>query len=329
MPVRGVAFRLASELPPEAALLLQDFRLAVNEAVRAGLQARVTSRNALVKLAYKDFRKEHPMMYAQHLVCSFEVAANVLRNHRRRVREGRARAVPYVRRPMMKAENQAYKLDRGNGVVDLPIRAGLHVRLRLVVSRYHRRYLDDPSLALGSLTLLPDRVVIAFRKGAPRPYEPEVVLSLDTNERSMDGVLASKERITPVKADYSDVAEIQSRHHDRRRRLQRKKAHDRRTSRRLCRREGRREHDRVEHRMHQVADAVLRFAEDEKAAIVLEDLRGAPRRGRDKVLNRRLSSWPRRKLHQIIEYKAEWRGVPVVKVDPRYSSRTCPICGRI
>ena len=47
------------------------------------------------------------------------------------------------------------------------------------------------------------------------------------------------------------------------------------------------------------------------------------------VFNRRLSSWPRRKLHRIIEYKAEWRGLPVVKVDPRYSSRTCPICGRI
>jgi len=329
MPVRGVAFRLASELPPEALSLLQDFRLAVNEAVRAGLQARSTSRNSLVKLAYKDFRKEHPMMYSQHLVCSFEVAANVLRNHRRSVREGRACAVPYVRRLMMKAENQAYKLDRENGIVDLPIRAGLHVRLRLVVSRYHRRYLDDPSLSLGSLTLLPDRVIIAFRKGTPKPYVPEAVLSLDTNERSMDGVLASRERITPVKADYSEVAEIQSRHHDRRRRLQRKKAHDRRTSRRLGRREGRREHDRVEHRMHQVADAVLRFAEDNKAAIVLEDLRGAPRRSRGKALSRRLSSWPRRKLHQIIEYKAEWRGVPVVKVDPRYSSRTCPICGRI
>ncbi len=37
MPVRGVVFRLSSSLPPEAESLLRDFRLAVNEAVRAGI----------------------------------------------------------------------------------------------------------------------------------------------------------------------------------------------------------------------------------------------------------------------------------------------------
>jgi putative transposase len=46
-------------------------------------------------------------------------------------------------------------------------------------------------------------------------------------------------------------------------------------------------------------------------------------------MNRRLNLWPRRKLHSIIEYKAHWRGIPVVKVNPSYSSRKCPACGRI
>jgi IS605 OrfB family transposase len=80
--------------------------------------------------------------------------------------------------------------------------------------------------------------------------------------------------------------------------------------------------------MHQVADAVISFAERQKSAVVLEDLKGIKSKS-SKELNRRLSMWPRRKLHQIIEYKAQWKGIPVVKVDPRYSSRTCPICGRI
>ena len=92
--------------------------------------------------------------------------------------------------------------------------------------------------------------------------------------------------------------------------------------------EGVREHNRIDHRLHQVANSVLRFAEERKSAIVLEDLKGMRPR-KSKELNRRLSLWPRRKLHQIIEYKARWKGIPVVKVDPRNSSRTCPICGRI
>jgi putative transposase len=328
MLVKGVVFRLGSELPPEAKALLVDFRLAVNCAIRAGLQARVTSRNALSRLVYRGFRSEFPNMYSQHLVSSFEVAASALKNYRRRCRNRVEARVPYVKRLMMKAENQAYKLDRGNGVIDLPIKAGLHVKLKLVVSQYHRRYLDDSSLSLGSLTVLPDKVIVAFRKGARKPYAPESVVSLDTNERSLDGVFVTHEATRPVKAAFPEVAAIQTRHHDRRKRLQKRKAHDRRTSRRLCRREGRREHHRIDHRLHQVADAVLRFAEDNRSAIVLEDLKGIKHK-KNKDLNRRLSFWPRRKLHSIIEYKAQWRGIPLMKVDPRYSSRTCPVCGRI
>jgi len=328
MLVKGVVFRLGGELPPETRFLLEDFRVAVNSAIRAGLRARVTSRNALTKLAYKDFRREHPRIYAQHLVSAFEVAGVVLKNHRRLVRKGSAGHVPYVQRLFMKAENQAYKLDRASGIVDLPIRAGCHVRLNLVLSDYHRRYLEDNSYALGSLTVFSDRVIIAFRKGAPNPYVPESALSLDTNERSLDGVFAKGNDVKAVKAELPDIAMIQQCHHDRRKRLQKKKAHDRRTSRRLCRKEGAREHHRIEYRLHQVASAVLSFAENRKSAVVLESLKGF-RPTWNKELNRRLSLWPRRRLHQIIEYKAQWRGIPVFKVDPRYSSRTCPICGRI
>lgn len=332
MLVRGVVFPLASELPPEARFLLGDFRLAANEAVRIGLASGISSRNGIAKLAYKLLREEHPRMYAQHLVCSFEVAASTLKNYRKRLlKRGNVKA-PYLRRLMMKAENQAYKLDRERGIIDLPIRAGCHVELKLVVSRYHRRYLDDKSLSLGSLTVLPDRVVVAFRKEPPRQIEATSVIALDTNERSLNGVLIRQEQDSsstkPIQASFPDAAIIQHRHHDRRKKLQKKKAHDRRLSKILCRREGKREHDRVGYRMHQVANAVVKFAEDHSSAIVIEDLRGV-RPVWNKDLNRRLSLWPRRKLHQIIEYKAAWKGIPVMKVDPRYSSRKCPICGRI
>jgi putative transposase len=328
MLVKGVVFHLDSYLPLEAKSLLEDFRLAVNNAIRAGLQAHVTSRNALCRIAYKDFREQHPRMYAQHLSSAFEVAGGILKNHRTRGRKGVTCKTPYVKRLMMKAENQAYKLDRKSGIIDLPIRAGCHVELRLVVSQYHRKYLDDMTLSLGSLTILPDRAIVAFRKDAPKRYTPGSVISLDTNERSLDGVFVLGDAVKAVKAGFPDIAIIQQRHHDRRRRLQKKKAHDRRTSRNLCRREGTREHHRIDYRLHQVANSVLKFAEERKSAIVLEDLKGFKSK-RSKELNRRLSMWPRRKLHQIIVYKAQWRGIPVVKVDPRNSSRTCPICGRI
>jgi len=331
MSVRSTVFYLDGPLASEARFLLEDFRLATNGAIRAGLQARLTSRNALCKLAYKDFREEHYNMFAQHLVSAFGVAAGILKNHRRRLKRLRTEQAvrpPYVKRLMMKAENQAYRLDRKEGIIDLPIRAGLHVKLKLVVSQYHRCYLDDEAYSLGSLTLLPYKVIIAFRRETPKLYAPKSVLSLDTNERSLDGVFLRKGSSVAVRAEFPDVAIIQQRHHDRRRKLQKKKANDRRSARALCKREGKREHNRVEYRLHEVANVVLSFAESQVSAIVLEDLTGI-RHKKGKDMNRRLSMWPRRELHRIIEYKAEERGIPIVKVDPRYSSRKCPICGSI
>jgi putative transposase len=329
MLVRSLVFRLKDPLPNDAKFLMEDFRLAVNNAIRFGVHSNVTSRFALTKLSYKGFRKEHPGMYVQHLVSAFEVAGSALKNHRRRLRKGLPAQVPFIRRLFMKAENQAYRLDRKDGIIDLPIRAGLHVRLELIVSDYHRRYLDDESLSLGSLTLFPDKVIVTFRKHPPELYAYESIVSLDTNERSLDGVLANEDKIAAiVRAEFPDVSVIQSAHHDRRRKLQKKKSHDRRTARKLCAREGKREHHRIDHRMHEVANAVLSFAEEKKSMIVIEDLTGI-RPCKNKKLNRRISIWPRRKLHRIIEYKAAWRGIPVVKVDPRYSSRKCPVCGRI
>jgi len=329
MLIRSLVFRLKDPLPNEAKFLMEDFRFAVNNAIRLGVHSNMTSKFALSKLAYRDFRKDHPNMYAQHLVSAFEVAGSILKNHRRRLRKGLPSQVPFVRRLFMKAENQAYELDRANGIIDLPIMAGCHIKLRLVMSEYHRKYLDDESLSLGSMTLLLDRVIVAIRKHPPKTYIPESVVSLDTNERSLDGVLVKEDQITSVvRAEFPDVSVIQSVHHDRRKRLQKKKSHDRRTAKRLCAREGKREHHRIDYRMHEVANAVLSFAEERRSMIVLEDLTGI-KPCKNKKLNRRISIWPRRKLHQIIEYKAAWQGIPVVKVDPRYSSRKCPACGSI
>ena len=50
MLVKAVTFRLEDKLSSQARFLLEDFRLAVNRAIRAGLQTRATSKYALCKL---------------------------------------------------------------------------------------------------------------------------------------------------------------------------------------------------------------------------------------------------------------------------------------
>ena len=71
------------------------------------------------------------------------------------------------------------------------------------------------------------------------------------------------------------------------------------------------------------------------STIVLENLttiRETSKMGRGKqdknVENkRRLHSWSFAQLYSFVEYKAEARGISVVKIDPRHTSQTCSRCG--
>jgi len=306
--------------------LLGEFRLLVNESIRIALREDIRSRARLARAAYQVLGRRH-MIYKQYIPSAFEVALAVLKAHRRRLKRGNRTSVPYMRRLMLKAENQSYQLDRETGRLRIPIRGTEGVQLRLSLSEWHRSFLNDPSWGLGSLTVVPGKIILVVRREAPKTYEPEGAIALDTNEDSMDGVVASNEGLVPTILPFGGVRRIQETHFRRRRRLARKKAQDRRVMRSLLHREGRRERSRVRQRLHRLSKRLVQFANDRRAAIVLEDLTLHGAGGRSRRMNRRLSSWPRREIHRQIEYKAALAGVPVIKVNPQWTSKTCPVCG--
>ena len=65
-----------------------------------------------------------------------------------------------------------------------------------------------------------------------------------------------------------------------------------------------------------------------KPLIALETLTGIRKNRRGTPRGRReLNSWSYRQLQAFVEYKARERNVPVIYIDPAYTSQTCPICG--
>jgi len=323
--VRSLSFPVGP-LPENLLGLLKEFRLIVNRSIRIALAQDIRSRYRLSSAAYSMLSAEHAI-YKQYIPSALEVAMGCLKLYRRRLRLGRRASVPYLRRLLLKAENQSYRLDRTTGRLRIPIRAGERVELDLPLSRWHRSFLSDPTWSLSSLTLITDRVIIAVRRTAPRPYEPKAAIALDTNEASLDGLMAKGDEASLVSVEYPEVRVVQATHFRRRRRLATKKAHDRRVQRRLLENEGRRERNRVKQRLHLVSKGLVEAAQAHTAAIVLEDLRMPQGGGRFRRINRRLSSWPQGELHRQIAYKALAAGVPVITVNPKGTSKTCPQCG--
>ncbi len=323
--VRSLSFPVG-ELPPPLLALLAEFRLIVNESIRIALREDIRSRLRLARVAYAALSAEHNV-HKRYIPSAFEVALGILKAYRRRLRKGKQTNVPFVRRLLLKAENQSYWLDRATGRLRIPIRGTEGVQLVLPLSNWHRSFLSDPSWGLGSLTVTPGRIIVAVRKGTPPPCEPAAALALDTNEDSLDGVEAEGTASRLVTIPLGGLREVQATHFRRRRRLAKKKAHDRRVMRRLLRQEGKREHNRVRQRLHRVSKALVAVAKEAKVVLVLEDLTLHGAAGRSHRTNRRLSSWPRGELHRQIEYKAALAGVPVIKVNPAWTSKTCPVCG--
>ncbi|MFI7414656.1 RNA-guided endonuclease InsQ/TnpB family protein [Streptomyces sp. NPDC049627] len=81
---------------------------------------------------------------------------------------------------------------------------------------------------------------------------------------------------------------------------------------------------------HKIAKHVVAEAERTGRGIALEDLTGIRERVRLRKPQRAThSSWAFAQLGQFIAYKARRAGVPVIYVDPAYTSRTCAQCAHI
>jgi putative transposase len=120
---------------------------------------------------------------------------------------------------------------------------------------------------------------------------------------------------------------LRRRHHRLRTRLQRRGT---RSAKRLLRQRRRREQRFAADVNHTISKYLVRTAQCTQRGLALEDLEGIRSRIKARRPQRRtLHSWSFNQLRQFVAYKAKLAGVPVVHVDPRHTSRTCPACGLV
>ncbi len=79
--------------------------------------------------------------------------------------------------------------------------------------------------------------------------------------------------------------------------------------------------------LHKIAKAIVDEAKQLNAVIAIGNPKGIRKKGKGRRFNRKLNSWPFRKLRQYIKYKANWRGIMVVEVSEAYTSQRCWRCG--
>lgn len=79
---------------------------------------------------------------------------------------------------------------------------------------------------------------------------------------------------------------------------------------------------------HKISKKVIQEAKRKKSGIVIEDLKKIRKTAKtSKKFRYALNSWSFYQLKKFIEYKAKLQGIPVIKIDPKYTSLQCSKCG--
>ncbi|MFE7157022.1 RNA-guided endonuclease InsQ/TnpB family protein [Streptomyces sp. NPDC057636] len=151
------------------------------------------------------------------------------------------------------------------------------------------------------------------------PYEPDGFVGVDL------GIVNIATTSTGYQAAGRGLNRYRKRQLALRAKLQRKRT---KSARRRLKERSRREQRHVKNINHVIAKTIVTEAERTSAGISLEELKGIRQRVRLRKPQRvALHSWAFAQLGEFIVYKARRAGVPLVFVDPAYTSQMCCECG--
>lgn len=81
---------------------------------------------------------------------------------------------------------------------------------------------------------------------------------------------------------------------------------------------------------HKMSKEVINVANESNSGIKLEQLKNIRKTTKSsRSFRYSLHSWSFYQFNQMIEYKAKLLGIPVIYIDPRYTSQECSVCGLI
>jgi putative transposase len=198
------------------------------------------------------------------------------------------------------------------------------MKIPLVVSGYHQGMIRQGRVkGQADLVLVDDVFYLLLVVDLPEPPQNKPVDFLGVD-------LGIKNIATDSDGNNfsgSHLNNLRKRHFKIRQRLQKKGT---KSAKRLLKKRRQKEARFARDVNHWISKQLVQRAQGTDRGIALEDLKGIRERVTVKKSQRRQHhSWAFYQLLQFIEYKAKLAGVPVVYVNPRYTSQKCSRCGYV
>lgn len=156
---------------------------------------------------------------------------------------------------------------------------------------------------------------------AAKPIKPQGCIGVDRNSVGNVAVLADPQN---GQVKVLGVSAASFKYNFRRRKARLQAQGRRRLAAKLRKKQAR----RTTYENHRTSKAIVAYAQAHCRAIAIEKLQGVTAESSKIAGYAKKSQWAFAQLEHFIRYKAGLAGVPVIEVDPAYSSQECSRCGQ-
>jgi putative transposase len=308
--------------------LFKEYRRIVNELIEYAHSHGVTSPRRLWYAKYRELRQRYPTLPSHYIHTACQLTAGIYKSFIEMKKLGMCEK----ERPIFKGrtiwlDRQLFKLDTENWRASIAVHGGRWVTLRLLHGRYHEKF-KNMKLGEARLVLKDDGNLylnVAFHQAVMLPEigADARVIAVDINENTI--AYGNDDFVEKFKTDEGI---IRTRYFLKRRRIQ-TKVRGRSLRTRLLEKYREREWHRIREIYYKAVKRIIDKAKEaDVKIIIMEDLKHLNRKNTcSKELNGRIHRWSYNRFQKILEYQAKLCGLHVKYVNPRGTSKTCPICG--
>ncbi|WLR44402.1 transposase (plasmid) [Bacillus carboniphilus] len=294
------------------------FNKACNRISEIAFQNKTFSKVKIQKLCYYEIRNEFKLS-AQLVIRAIAKVAEAYKVSKKTKCTFRSTgAVVYDQRVLSFKGLESASISTLYGRINVP----------MVVSPYHQKVMKGQKIRGQADLIFVDSkfyLMLVFETPDTLLKETEKVLGIDLGIANIavdsDQQIFSGKKINRLRKRYARI----------RKKLQAKGT---KSAKRKLKQRSKKEKRMVKDMNHQMSKKIVEKASRHCSAIALEDLKNISklkekknRKTVSKSQRTLLSNWSFYQLRQFIEYKSQKAGVPVLFVDPSYTSQTCSECG--
>jgi putative transposase len=286
--------------------------------IKIGLENNCSTLKRLSKLAYCKLENHSIMSY--YKLNAISQATGRLRQAKQSIKRGIRTKSPFVRKPYLV---NCYGFKINGRLLSIPYKP--RQPIHILLNEHTQKILSDSALKVNSFSMSHNSLSLCVSKQV-QEITPEKVIGIDRNLRNVtvgnndqvifyktNKLLSIKENTIHARAGF--------------------KRNDHKMKRKFFQKFNQRMQQRTKKFLHKISKQIVDKARQNKSAIVFENLKGIRklyRRGNGQGNNyrRKLNGWSYYELQRQIEYKANWEGIPVKFVDPKCTSKLCPVCGK-